>query len=184
MFNFYTHSQTNTYQGIILTDRANTYFLLTYTCGDIEWSSIGDEAAVVGYNAQSDYFFNHPASGFSSIGDAVSCTSPRNKRQEKLSVFTIGKRVQVNKELVRDSVKCMAFYTVDTEDISEEQLNNEIIPNVEPCPCNSRQASQDKRFQPQPSKENCYTQIVPLKVRTNAQVYTFVQQCCYDPETR
>lgn len=166
-----------------MTDRASIYYLFTYTCGGIEWSSIGEEHAVVGYNAQSDYVFNHPASGYISVGHAISCLDSRKKRQEEWRKSTISGMVESNENLMRASHLCMVAYDQDVDDISDEKLSDEIITEVEACPCTSQQASLDSRFQRQSSNGNCYTQIMPIRVPTPAREFTFVQQCCYDPQS-
>ena len=61
--------QTNTYQGIIITNTTTTYYIFSYPCGDIQWS----DQAVVGFNANADVYYNHPASGLPNLGRIVSC---------------------------------------------------------------------------------------------------------------
>ena len=174
--------QTNSYQGIIITDRATTYYLFTYTCGDIQWSSIGSEAPVVGYNAQADYFFNHPASGYDSIGEAVSCPSSSKFMQQSGQPNTEGDEVGSNPSLQAASVECVAFYDLDVMDIMDDILQ-EIIQEVEACPSCSTQARQDSRFQRQPGTTNCYTQVAPVTHSRLPRPFTFVQQFCYDLRT-
>ena len=51
-------TQTNTFQGIVITDGNKTYAVYTYRCDDIQWS----DGSVVGFNAGGSYYANHPLS--------------------------------------------------------------------------------------------------------------------------
>ena len=52
----------------------------------MEWTSFGNNNhAVVGYSAGTEYFYNYPLSGFSSVGESISClvgAESRKKRQD------------------------------------------------------------------------------------------------------
>ena len=150
----------------------------------MKWSSIGNEAAVVGYNAQADYFFNHPASGYDSIGDGVSCATSSTSEQlsKEPNSLTVSGEVGTNPVLQASREQCIAFHTVDVLDIPSDTLQS-IIQQVEPCPCCSTQASKDLRFQKQPDTANCYTQVTPVTDLSLQRDFSFVQQCCYDLET-
>ena len=50
--------QTNTFQGILITDGSHSYTVFTYRCGSMEWSG----SATIGFNADNDLFQNHPLS--------------------------------------------------------------------------------------------------------------------------
>lgn len=54
----FTNQQTNTFQGIIITDGVHSYSLFTYKCGDMEWSRGG----IIGFNAAGELYANHPLS--------------------------------------------------------------------------------------------------------------------------
>ena len=56
---YYFNTQSNTYQGILITDGVNSYTVFTYLCGEMQWS----RGATIGYNAAGDFYFNHPFTG-------------------------------------------------------------------------------------------------------------------------
>ena len=50
---------TNTFQGVIITDGSTSYAVFLYHCPSMEWSG----NAVIGWQASSFYYRNHPLSG-------------------------------------------------------------------------------------------------------------------------
>ena len=50
--------QTNTLQGLIVTDFVNSYAVFTYYCGDLSYSN----GASIGFTTTDGFFANHPAS--------------------------------------------------------------------------------------------------------------------------
>ena len=61
--------QSNTFEGIVITNGTKSYAVFTYQCPEVEWS----DGAVIGFNAGFEYFGNHPLSGLvqSSVIDCV-----------------------------------------------------------------------------------------------------------------
>ena len=51
--------QTNTYEGIIITNGQQSYAVFTYKCGQLEWSG----GATIGFNAAGNFYQNHHLSG-------------------------------------------------------------------------------------------------------------------------
>ena len=51
--------QSNTYQGIVITDGKSSYTVFVYRCDLLQWS----RGATIGYNAAGDFFENHDFSG-------------------------------------------------------------------------------------------------------------------------
>ena len=51
-------SQSNTFQGIVITNGSKTYAVYTYHCDDVQWS----DGSVIGFNAGGRYYANHPLS--------------------------------------------------------------------------------------------------------------------------
>lgn len=51
--------QTNTYEGIVITNGQQSYALFTYQCGRMEWSG----GATIGFNAAGNFYRNHHFSG-------------------------------------------------------------------------------------------------------------------------
>ena len=52
--------QTNTFQGILVTDGLQSYAIFTYQCGSMQWSG---DPATIGFIADGGFFQNHPLSG-------------------------------------------------------------------------------------------------------------------------
>ena len=75
---------TNTFQGVIITDGSTSYAVFLYHCPSMEWSG----NAVIGWQASSFYYRNHPLSG-TSDAKQVAClnttTSSYNAVVFKLS---------------------------------------------------------------------------------------------------
>lgn len=65
---FAIHFQTNSYQGIVITDGTESYALFIYQCGAVSWHG----NATVGFNAGGTWFENHPFSGTRNVA-SVSC---------------------------------------------------------------------------------------------------------------
>ena len=61
--------QTNTYQGVLVTDGTNSYSVFTYCCGIMEWS---DEPTTIGFKINSHYL-NNPYSGNSA--NTIACAN-------------------------------------------------------------------------------------------------------------
>ncbi len=162
-----------------MTDGAVTYVVYTYTCGEIEWSAIGDEAAVVGVNAQGLYFENHRASGLDTVGDAVSCTdaesSSHAKRQADVEHLN---QVPVGGPLAEAIEQCNNLETFDEIEIPD---TSELVAMAQPCPCSLNQARTDKRFVPIADLPNCFMQALLNAVQTLFQPrLEYGQECCYD----
>ena len=52
-------SQSNTFQGILITNGNDSYAVFTYECGTLQWAQ---SSTVIGFKAQS-YFRNYPTAG-------------------------------------------------------------------------------------------------------------------------
>ena len=176
--------QTNTYQGIIITDRVNTYYVFTYICGELQWSiGSGFDHAVIGYNSHGDYFYNTPGSGYDNIANIVSCS------------FQVGNRRRRNtppQESMQGGLPynntpnppeiCSNKITVDRNSISDDKILHilEILPD---CPPTSHLVKVDYLFEPDSTKAACFRskiQVNPANIGAHVhRPYTFVQQCCY-----
>ena len=65
--------QTNTFQGIVITNGYQSYTVFTYRCGSMQWSG----NAVIGFKASSTLSEVHQLSG--SSANSIACqNSPRN----------------------------------------------------------------------------------------------------------
>lgn len=155
-------------------------------CGEIQWSALGrNRAAVVGFNAEGNFFGNHPLSGFSSVGDAVSCTfelgKRRRRQEEEMPPANMLTELPADPELrvkVEDCLNTFDFdagallFGTDPEDLAEQ---------LEPCPCSKSQADLDHgRYTRQMGLPQCYVSTKPINVRLLATQITLTQQCCYD----
>jgi hypothetical protein len=60
--------QTNSYQGLVITDGRDSFAVFTYQCGAMTWSG----NATIGFNAGGSQYENHPLSG-SSITRSIAC---------------------------------------------------------------------------------------------------------------
>ena len=66
--------QTNTFQGIVITNGASSYAVFTYECGDINW---GDQATI-GFKATGSFYRNHPYSA--SRAASIDCVNSPNSQ--------------------------------------------------------------------------------------------------------
>ena len=199
--------QTNTYQGTIITNTTSTYYIFSYTCGDIQWSGRGFEAATVGYNARADFFTNHPASGFPDIGRIISCTqqvaSVNRRRRRQADDNTFGGtsdsgmegRVATNMTLVNATIKCNDAVMTDKgyipnitsiviENEDRTRSNARLIDQVPACPPIIAIAKMPSSGFNRTEGSNCFvsnTRFFPdSRLNPTAQrFYQFASQCCY-----
>lgn len=178
--------QTNNYQAIVVTNNTRTFVIFTYTCGEIQWSSLGrNRAAVVGYNARGDYFDNHPSSGFSAIGDSVSCTFQlrrRQARQAPLSSNNIMFTFFVSKSLFQLRGDCLTAMSTDAVFLTGSTPQN-LVEMLDPCPPTLEQVRDDfGRFVLQPGRfpsSICYVSAKFISMQL-VELIHLTQQCCYD----
>ena len=160
---------------MIITNGIHTYYIYTYTCGEINWSTIGGESAVVGHNAHKKKFSNHPSSGYSSIGEAVSCTFATAEESPQMTVTSSGE-VEVDPATEQAILECSLYEQTVKNEITPAVLETEILPNVLVCPPTVKQADLDENFHGDPNNANCRLQASPFEYKQ----YSIVQQCCYD----
>ena len=71
----FIHTQTSTFQGILITDSVNSYAVFTYFCGDLSYSS----DVAIGYGTEDGLYANHEAT-YRGSADLIAClnypTSP------------------------------------------------------------------------------------------------------------
>ena len=168
------HIQTNNYQAIIVTNITHTYALFTYLCGDMQWSSVGEnKAAVIGFNAEGEFFYNHPQSGTENIANAVSCTNlgRRQRRSEDPDTcLMFGEACDMHPDPVKQVCYCASRLDDDTAFDVDEVINR-----LDPCPPTLAQASIDTgRFVMQ-KDSTCYVSGRTVVMNSNS----FTQQCCY-----
>ena len=147
----------------------------------MQWSSLGSgNAAVVGYNSGTS-FYNHPLSGFTPIGESISCTVDtirRQKRQNKRQPTNIALLLPADKNLKMMLSNCRVEIERDKL-LFMEHLPEVLALLLEPCPCTLEQASKDLgRFVKFTDTPLCYLSGPKSVYLFNI---TLTQQCCYDP---
>ena len=192
--------QVNTYQGIIITNTIFSYFFFSYTCGEIQWSGLGFETAIVGYNSKANYFGNHPANGFEDIGQIVSCTRQVNSGRKKRNAGSTGNGITecvmpVDADLLIARQRCKEVADADDRNIPDinsifDMTGNRIrvVDQVPMCPYSRSLALLSVGFQAFPELDgNCFQSVATFKpdIRANIRlglqrVYTFASVCCYN----
>ena len=66
--------QTNTFQGILITDGKQSYTVFIYQCGSMEWY----RSPTIGFQADSTLYKNHDLSGKSTSEDIACLNAPRS----------------------------------------------------------------------------------------------------------
>ena len=169
-----------------MTDVYRTYAVFSYMCGEIQWSALGrNRAAVVGYNAEANFFQNHPLSGLSGIGDAISCTFDIGKRRKRQNNMPNNMPMPLPADPVvqRKVQRCLAF--VERERIAYLTLQStpqNLAAKLDPCPCTPDQAMEDRaRFTKlDDTVNNCYISSTPIDDQIPSEgPITLTQMCCY-----
>ena len=181
--------QTNTFQGIIITDNIQSYYIFSYSCGDIQWSGQGFETAIVGYNSNGDYYENHLANGLPDIGRIISCSRyrirqpGRMKRQNDDMGRNLASIVTSNSSLndiIRD---CEDQYMVDDRDFRGTDYRAVGANQTLACPPMGVQCALDPQFKifspPYEPQENCYRSKPTYNGFHNYDEFDFVSVCCY-----
>ena len=168
-----------------------TYAIFSYICGEIQWSSLGrNRAAVVGFNAEGDFFGNHPLSGFSDIGDAVSCTfDAGKKRRKRAGARCVSMPLPLpNDPVIRRLVQqCLDVYNSDRLLLNVERrfrpnITNQVLATrLDPCPCFLTQVTADTaRFMQLPDSPSCYVSSTSVTESLQLEPIQLTQMCCYD----
>ena len=180
--------QTNNYQAILITNNLDTYVLYVYTCGEMQWSSLGQSrAAVVGYNAEGNFFQNHPSSGFSTIADAISCGSPQRRRRKRQNDQDprIPTRFPTDRELRMRAERCIRRFLreINLFRINPTDLASAVADY--PCPPKLDQAITDAaRYVPHTILPLCFVSSVSRRSDlSQAITVSATQQSCYDDIT-
>lgn len=157
-------------------------------CGEVQWSSLGrGRAAVVGYNSEGNYFNNHPFSGLSAIGDAVSCTFDIGKRRKRETDGTSLTNDVDNDPGVTGAVEdCLGAVGLDEllSNMQDPMVLADMLPS---CPCERDQIIRDyARFRKLDGPGNCYVSSTPTRImgiRLTTASNSLTQMCCYRPDT-
>ena len=191
-FALYVVIQTNTFQGVIVTDYVYSYYAFSYTCGDIEWSGQGFDIASVGYNSHGDYFSNHPSNGFPDIGRIVSCTrriipqGGRMKRQADNNGGGNANEMPANEDMQQAIDNCLNRRVDDATTIMDVNGNVvDIVSMLPDCPRTRNQVVNGAEFRAFPEQPGCFRSIdsfIPDRNAPNPQLtrrHEFVSVCCY-----
>lgn len=156
-------------------------------CGEVQWSSLGrNRPAVVGFNSEGNFFKNHPLSGLSGIGDAVSCTfdvGKRRKRQDGEPPNNMMDELDADQDVQAAVDQCMDARNTDELAYFGTTLTPQILAEMlDPCPCSLQQAMEDRaRFVEFNERGNCYVSSFPVDVLLPAfGSITLTQMCCYE----
>lgn len=177
--------QTNNYQGIVVTNGIFTHFIFTYICGEMQWSSVGENnAAVVGYNSGTS-FYNHPLSGYASVGESISCTietGRRQKRQSEIQPTSVLLSPPVDHNLLMMIAGCRRAVQHDEKNSTFlVKSPDQIASELDPCPCTLQQARNDiGRFVKYSDNPTCFLSG-PKSVSVVTEFIKVIQQCCYNP---
>ena len=158
-----------------MTNFTHTYALFTYLCGDMQWSSVGENnAAVVGFNAMGEFFENHPQSGTQKIADAVSCGELRQRGDidPLITIFQIPTEDCDNLTKPSKRLLCHCKSRL-ANDISFDV--NEVVKQLYPCPPTLQQAIADTGRFIRQNDNSCYVSGKTVSINNTS----FTQQCCY-----
>ena len=67
------HTQGNNFQAVVVTNGLQSYSVLTYQCGELNWVQ-RNKAASIGFSASSELFANDPLSRHPNVND-IACRS-------------------------------------------------------------------------------------------------------------
>ena len=174
-------TQINSYQAIIVSDIDRAYAVFTYKCGQIEWSSVGENnLAVVGFNANGPFieeseisFKNYRLSGLRGVGDEITC-----EFEPITNLFIRLPSTQAQ----RDRLECIAALDRDTE-LLQGETSQTLADMLKPCPCTEAQCIKDDGsfIKQENSTQNCYITAYPVKFQPSqtGESFTLTQQCCY-----
>lgn len=178
--------QVNTYQATLVTDTYRTYTVFTYMCGEIQWSALGrNRAAVVGYNAEANFFNNHPLSGLTGVGDAVSCTFDIGRRRKRQDMPNNMPMPLPADDRVRGAVRrCLQLEEQDRFSyLGTTETPETLAEKLDPCPCSMQQAMEDEaRFMKYDDDDDktCFVSTMPVEdLLPIIGTISLTQMCCY-----
>ena len=160
----------------------------------MEWSGFGNDKASVGYIASREIFNNHPSSGFSLIGNALSCPTENSKKRRKrqiglnrgntlvLPIGIGGGTGGIQQSLMARCLSGPRGAVIHNTQISFVAT---LLTRMQSCPSEENHAIIDiGRFIPFGTIDNpqCYITGKPLRVGQPMELseFTFTQHCCYD----
>ena len=129
------------------------------------WSGF-DTFATIGYNLNGGEYENHFLSGLESANTIACLSSPATKWNNL--VYSIDLAAVSENQTQRSTCLLSAY-----EDLDLFGSLDDIVDNLESCPCSIGQAQVDPRFALYITNDelDCYVQLIPFG--------TSVQGCCY-----
>lgn len=177
--------QTNTYEGIFITNGFESHALFTYECGEVQWSGLNFEFSTVGYNLEANYFDNNPANGFQAINEIVSCTveSRVNRKKRATTGAPAGCMMPANPDLVQAMSDCQTQSTNDMGLIADPNEITMAARALPPCPTTLDCARRDRNFRPHGNRggNQCFRSVREVRPTgpSIAGPVTFTQVCCF-----
>ncbi len=181
--------QTNTFQGVIITDTVRTYYAFTYVCGAMEWSGQATETATVGFNSNGNFFYNHPANGLADVNEIIACSIDTEGRRKKRETDQLGNGGQTNQLPSDEQLEFSKMLCMAVADADDRKFMNDIITqfsNLKNLPKCDRTRAQlvevgasFQRFDFQDG--DCYrsNMVISIVDQTGGSS-DFVSVCCYD----
>lgn len=199
--------QTNNFQAVVITNTTHTYYLFNYICGEMQWSGVDNDMAVVGYTLPGSYR-NHPSSGYSSIANAVSCSIDLEKRRRRKRAnqqndgpvleipldFGNGQGGPFGNQPQGEAVECtnamqedeILYCGFDPFPENQQEFFHKLSMNLPPCPETEDKAIADRgTFVRQTDIEEapCYISARPTPlpdgISNSLGELSLTQQCCY-----
>lgn len=87
-------TQTNSFQGILVTDGYQSYTIFLYRCGELEWP--GD--STIGFIANEEFYYNHRLSGTREAND-IACLNINTGTPWTTLVYRIAPRPVENRNI-------------------------------------------------------------------------------------
>ena len=185
--------QTNTFQGAIITDTVRSFYVFSFTCGEIQWSGQGSETAIVGYNSGGNFFNNHPANGLPDIGQIISCTRymiPNIRRRRKRQI--VQRNGSPSGECPADAATqmakglCLAIAAADNTAFRD--VNNDLRDSngsrwnatLPKCPPTGIKLDLSPEFEPFSLQTGDCHRSKNTFIPSGVEGYVFVSICCYD----
>ena len=141
---------------------------------------------MVGYNSEGNFYQNHPASGFASVADIISCgigqQGGRRKRQADPSELAM-LELPTDPDLRQRAETCVHLYMRDIFVFQIDPTELADLVSGFPCPTTLNQVLADTgRYVLQTSSPLCYVSANPQTSTTLTMVLEVhaAQQCCYE----
>ena len=137
-----------------------------------------NRAAVVGYNSEANVFANHPLSGLTRIGGALSCTSNVGRIQKRQNAVPNNMVMSLPANI---NARCLQHEAMDRIFFIGGLTPESLAAMLNPCPCTLQQVTTDTaRFTRLPGPNNCYISSRPIIQRLLAiNDISLTQMCCY-----